>query len=190
MSFCQRTHGPWFNIKMPSYQYRKSHCGDKTVVRSSYLHNGISYTGKMSSLYWIGAQAIAKTNADWSPVMSCDVHMRTISPKMLKLSIHKYTWLKITGTSPRGQWDRPIGSGNYIVTGIPAMIYTNFSSDVGIFPVAYQSLHKHMLVYYQQYSIESFWTFYGNGLGFNYEISIQLNLNDSHFGETNRFRVI
>ena len=40
-----------FNIKMSSYQYRKSHCGDKMVVRSSYLHNGISYTGKMSSLY-------------------------------------------------------------------------------------------------------------------------------------------
>ena len=38
-------HGPWFNIKMPSYQYRKSHCGDKTVVRLSHLHNGISYTG-------------------------------------------------------------------------------------------------------------------------------------------------
>ena len=48
--------GPWFNIKMSSYQYRKSHCGDKTVVRSSYLHNEISYTGKMTSLYWIGAQ--------------------------------------------------------------------------------------------------------------------------------------
>ena len=47
--------GPWFNIKMSSYQYRKSHCGDKTVVRSSYLHNGITYTGKMSSLYWIAA---------------------------------------------------------------------------------------------------------------------------------------
>ena len=45
--------GAWFNIKMSSYQYRKSHCGDKTVVRSSYLHNGISYIGKMSSLYWI-----------------------------------------------------------------------------------------------------------------------------------------
>ena len=50
--------GPWFNIKMSSYQYRKSHCGDKTVVRSSYLHNGISYTGKMSSLYWIGTQMV------------------------------------------------------------------------------------------------------------------------------------
>ena len=34
-------------IKMSSYQYRKSHCGDKTVVRSSYLHNGISYTGNI-----------------------------------------------------------------------------------------------------------------------------------------------
>ena len=46
---------PWFNIKMSSDRYRKSHCGDKTVVGSSYLHNGISYTGKMSSSYWIGA---------------------------------------------------------------------------------------------------------------------------------------
>ena len=46
--------GPWFNIKMSSCQYRKSHCWDKTVIRSSYLHNGISYTGKMISFYWIG----------------------------------------------------------------------------------------------------------------------------------------
>ena len=38
--------GTRFNIKM-SYQYRKSHCGEKTVVRSSYLHNGISYIGKI-----------------------------------------------------------------------------------------------------------------------------------------------
>ena len=52
--------GTWFNIKMSSYQYRKSHCGDKTVVRSSYLHNGISYTDKMSSLYWIGALIISR----------------------------------------------------------------------------------------------------------------------------------
>ena len=44
--------GPKFNIKMSSYQYRKSHCGDKRVVRSSYLQIGISYTGKMAFLYW------------------------------------------------------------------------------------------------------------------------------------------
>ena len=56
--------GPWFNIKMASYQYRKSHCGDKTVVRSSYLHNGISYTGKMSSLYWTSPQMMSSTMGD------------------------------------------------------------------------------------------------------------------------------
>ena len=49
--------GPWFNIKKSSYQYRKSHCGDKTILRPSYLHNGISCTGKISSLYWIRAQS-------------------------------------------------------------------------------------------------------------------------------------
>ena len=51
----KKNRGPRFNIKMSSYQYRKSHCGDKTVVRPSYLHNGISYTGKTTSLYWIRA---------------------------------------------------------------------------------------------------------------------------------------
>ena len=50
----RKTSGPRFNIKMTSYQYRKSHCGDKTILRPSYLHNGISFTGK-TSLYWIGA---------------------------------------------------------------------------------------------------------------------------------------
>ena len=55
--------GPWFNIKMSSYQYRKSHCGDKTVVRSSYLHNGISYTGKMIFLYGTSPQKLAIMSA-------------------------------------------------------------------------------------------------------------------------------
>ena len=45
----------WFNIEMSSYQCRKSHCGDKMILRPSYLHNGISYTGKMTYLYWIRA---------------------------------------------------------------------------------------------------------------------------------------
>ena len=49
------TAGRWFNMKMSSYQYRKSHCGDKTILRPSYLHNGISYTGKMPFLYWFKA---------------------------------------------------------------------------------------------------------------------------------------
>ena len=45
--------GDWFNIKMLSYQCRKSHCGDKTIIRLSYLHKGITYMGKMASWYWI-----------------------------------------------------------------------------------------------------------------------------------------
>ena len=49
-----RPQGP-DSIKMSSYQNRKSHCGDKTVIRSSYLHNGISYTGKMVYFYWISS---------------------------------------------------------------------------------------------------------------------------------------
>ena len=70
--FTKFTHeGPWFNIKMSSYWYRKSHCVDKTVVRSSYLHNGISYTCKMTSLYSIRALVSAlligrtKANCNW-----------------------------------------------------------------------------------------------------------------------------
>ena len=42
----------------PIYQYRKSHCGDQTILRPSYLHNGISYTGKTASLYWIAALCV------------------------------------------------------------------------------------------------------------------------------------
>ena len=48
--------GGQFNIKISSYQYRKSHCGDKAILRPFYLHNGTFYTGKMTSLYWIRAQ--------------------------------------------------------------------------------------------------------------------------------------
>ena len=47
-----------FNINMSSYRYRKSHCGEKTFWRPSYLHIEISYTGKGTSLYQIRAQAI------------------------------------------------------------------------------------------------------------------------------------
>ena len=60
LTMIQRTRG-LIQYKDASYQYRKSHCGDKRVVRSSYLHNGISYTGKMASLYWIWAQGAIST---------------------------------------------------------------------------------------------------------------------------------
>ena len=55
-----KKHRGRFNIKMPSYHYREPHCGDKTILRPSYLHNRISYTGKMASLYWISAVVVRK----------------------------------------------------------------------------------------------------------------------------------
>ena len=67
--YIESTRGGWFNIKMPSYQYRNSHCGDKTILRPSYLHKGMSYTGKMTSLYWIWALCACV----------CRLHLPTIS---------------------------------------------------------------------------------------------------------------
>ena len=58
-------HGDQFNIKMTSYHSRKSHCGDKTILRPSYLYNGISYSGKMTSLYWISALVTIGTQREY-----------------------------------------------------------------------------------------------------------------------------
>ena len=55
---------PQFNINMTSYQCRKSHCGDKMILWPSYLHSGISYTGKTTSFYWIGAPVLIKCSKD------------------------------------------------------------------------------------------------------------------------------
>ena len=58
--FMKGIHGDRFNMKMLSYQYRKSHCGGKTILWSSYLHNGVSYASKMSSLYWTRALVVVE----------------------------------------------------------------------------------------------------------------------------------
>ena len=63
--------GPRFNIKMTFYQCRKSHCGDKTIWWPSYLHNGISFTGKMISLYWIRALMYITATGSPLPVHMC-----------------------------------------------------------------------------------------------------------------------
>ena len=60
MVFSPDQAGSSFNINMSYYHYRESHYGDKTVVRSSNLHNGSSYTAEMASptLYWISPQNV------------------------------------------------------------------------------------------------------------------------------------
>ena len=67
--------GPWFNINMSSYQHRKSHRGDKTVVRSSYLHSGISYTGKMIYLYWFTPLISYQPTQTYTTTKQSDVHI-------------------------------------------------------------------------------------------------------------------
>ena len=70
--------GP-INIKMLSNLYRKSHCGNKTIIWPSYLHNGISYTGERLSLYWIGAQVIRSHGIDYVAYMGPCHSWRRIS---------------------------------------------------------------------------------------------------------------
>ena len=86
--------GGWFNIMMSSYQYtsRKSHCGDKTILRPSYLHSGISYTGK-TSLYWIRAQVLVVMNA--ASYYLCDV---IVMPVYSSLKDQKGFHIKIQDT--------------------------------------------------------------------------------------------
>ena len=53
-------------------------------------------------------QAITWTNVDLSSVRSCDIHLKTISQELLKITIHWYEFenyqIKITAASPKGQW--------------------------------------------------------------------------------------
>ena len=105
--------GPWFNKKLSSYQYRKSHCGDKTVVKSSYLHNGISYTDKMASLYWI------------NPLVACLFRARIVMYRMLAVIIMheiKTLYMRINSVQHSkyhgcwwpGSWRRQVISSNGI----------------------------------------------------------------------------
>ena len=88
-----QTSGPWFNMKMSSYHYRKSYCGDKTILRPLYLHNGIAFTGKTVSLYWVGAQVLPPYRHILSK-HSCRVLSMWISmvPKVILMILpQKYT---------------------------------------------------------------------------------------------------
>ena len=103
------TAGPWFNIKMPSYQHRISHCGDKTILRSSYLHNRISYTGKTTLLYLIRAQHAgfnlvfpAYSNCSMAGVHHDDVIKRNYFPRYWPFvrGIHRSP----VNSPHKGQW--------------------------------------------------------------------------------------
>ena len=100
-----RHQGPWFNIKIPSYQYRKSHCGDKLVVRPSYLHNGISYTGKMASLYWITTTPNPQPHL--TPPLTLPPTPPPPHPRPPTTPPHHHPTTTTTTTTPRSHWVKP-----------------------------------------------------------------------------------
>ena len=65
-AFTRKPRG-WFNtcIKMSSYQYRNSHCGDRTSLQLSYLRSGISDTDLTTSIYWIRHWCLIQIHLIW-----------------------------------------------------------------------------------------------------------------------------
>ena len=61
-----RGSGCRLSIRMLSYQYRKSHSGDKVVKRSSYLHNGISCTNEYTISMTSCKTAVTPLLMHWS----------------------------------------------------------------------------------------------------------------------------
>ena len=128
---------------MSSYQYRKSHCGDKTVVRSSYLHNGISYTGKTTSLYWIRAQN-TKLHLNWYSYleMSLDFQADWVSslPASVRPSVCPYlSKLYVVRMITRHKFE--IESPNLNQTCISG--YTRLVLKKGVIDI---DLHGHMAI--------------------------------------------
>ena len=104
--------GGRFNKKISSYQYRKSHCGDKTILRPSYLHNGISYTGKTTSLYWIRVLVIRL-----SLVASVALGRWYVCPCAIEVILNrkgKINHYQTTTEIPKERKSRAISFGLYI----------------------------------------------------------------------------
>ena len=96
--------GPWFDIKMFSYQYNKSHCGDNTVIKSSYLHNGISYI-------WVRWHHIVSPPGDKPFPLNDD--------DLLHWLIHEPAGLKELKEWPFPQQSRPCGKDTLSVIDWP-----------------------------------------------------------------------
>ena len=113
----------WFNIKMSFYQSRNSYYGDKTILWLSYLHNGISYTGKMTSLYGIKAMIIGKHHAD--PALT------TVSHEMILHNVYFNIHIQLQTFYQRIEAEWCIyASVSYVIIG----------SDNGLLPNRHQAI--------------------------------------------------
>ena len=105
---------PGFKIKMSSNQYRKCHCGNKPLLRSSYLYNGNSYTGKSASICWISS---------WHEIawLGCLVIIITMSFHQYRKS---YCWDKMV-LRPSTMW-MPILIRWHLYTEVYPQMYLHF----------------------------------------------------------------
>ena len=146
----KRKRGGWFNIKMTSYQYRKSHCGDKTILRPSYLHNGISYTG--TSLCWIRVEVrkflnIQSTAADNPTPFFFVLQVQVIAKS--HCSHNKITWrfiVKQKANPANTQRDKPV-----IITSKRQSGHFRFWHSIGTFSIR----HHEKLVRLHRKNVQS-----------------------------------
>ena len=143
--------------------YRKSHCGDKTVVRlSSNLHNGKYYAGKMeASLYWISPQyselptTTGRTNKSvgwhiFRKLIKCmhklNYRVTYIVGKLIKIQVQKYV--------QDGHFPKHIYTGNYYENKI---IHLYFFPKIKAYPLLELICWSHKSVnwHYMQAGIRS-----------------------------------
>ena len=95
---------------MLSNEYRNSHCADKTVVKPSYLHKGIPYTSRITSLHWIRAQVICGSIHSGTVTLEdqfSDVRLQLPGAHLFMACQRKRplgTWGVIYGMVPIKQW--------------------------------------------------------------------------------------
>ena len=123
---------PCFNKKIPSYQYRKSHCGDKTILRPSYLRNGISFTGKITSLYRIKTLLVMCVStihwlANWCLNKMVDILQTTFNRKW-----QDYVYIQCEYKSTKQKIKHLLREENKMCID---MKYTYFDSNFSIFPM-------------------------------------------------------
>ena len=91
--------GVAFNIKMPTYQHKNSHCQDKTILCPYYLPNEISCPGNKTYLYWIRVR-------DWIICMCWQDEAEPIEYSIgtsyfcvLMVCVHRIITYKLSGLS-------------------------------------------------------------------------------------------
>ena len=110
-------------------QYMNSHRGDETVLRPSYLHSGISYSGKTTSIYdiylldqalslpWASVHWLLQCTLEWhwDAIGWSSVHWNTTGrPSEYLQGTLEHHWKNLVETAPHGNTAMPLEKLNRI----------------------------------------------------------------------------